>query len=420
MKLQREKAWKRIKKTWRFYIPFNFLENQLNWSDPNGEWRKDVDAHPEGEVEFPLPSGLGSGPMGTIPKGGKQGQITAVNADESSASVSIRRENSVTEALSPGKKYNLQNVVFNIQYREKGKDVVGRAEILESLHQQVTAGMNTAIGHTAAFHGLGGLGKTQLAVEYAYRYRHEYPIEPYFPLPEAKPHILVTSRVPQKGFTTIELPRLDEDLSLLMLLKESQRENDTLPDEEQVHAVEIVRSLDGLPLGIEIAGAYLSHLPNFSFQKYRSILQAHWKTAMAGEMLSSFTKHEQDLYLTLQVNEPVLRTAPLLQEILDLLAWSGSSFMGLSLMAAMLKVKETDLYHPLTLGTELHLLNKEPEGERYAIHRLVGHVRREQAPISARKKWMIEVCQRLGDWFEKQRQDFIALTAFEGEIDHLQ
>ena len=122
-------------------------------------------------------------------------------------------------------------------------------------------GHRTAIGQAAAFQGLGGLGKTQLAVEYAYRYRNEYPqgviwlnadqdldaqlikvsdearwiapesehkdklavaqqrlrtssncliifdnledpntIADYLPEPQVAPHILVTSRTEQPGF----------------------------------------------------------------------------------------------------------------------------------------------------------------------------------------------------------------------------
>lgn len=53
--------------------------------------------------------------------------------------------------------------------------MVGRDEALEKVRQQLLEGRSTSIGQTALFQGIGGLGKTQLAVEYAYHYRNEYP-----------------------------------------------------------------------------------------------------------------------------------------------------------------------------------------------------------------------------------------------------
>jgi len=81
---------------------------------------------------------------------------------------------------------------------------------------------------------------------------------------------------------------------------------------------------------------------------------------MKGELLSSFTKHEENLFLTLQVSKPVLEQAPLLIDILDLLAWSGNSFMGISLMAAILNKKEPELYNPLNLGGIFAFAAKSP------------------------------------------------------------
>lgn len=50
----------------------------------------------------------------------------------------------------------------------------GREEILEALHTQLGVGQAIALTQSSALHGLGGIGKTQIALEYAYRYALEY------------------------------------------------------------------------------------------------------------------------------------------------------------------------------------------------------------------------------------------------------
>jgi tetratricopeptide (TPR) repeat protein/transcriptional regulator with XRE-family HTH domain len=50
----------------------------------------------------------------------------------------------------------------------------GRTEVLEALHTQLGADQTIALTQSSALHGLGGVGKTQTALEYAYRYALEY------------------------------------------------------------------------------------------------------------------------------------------------------------------------------------------------------------------------------------------------------
>lgn len=50
----------------------------------------------------------------------------------------------------------------------------GREDILEAMHQHLSTGEARALTSSFVLHGLGGVGKTQIALEYAYRYALEY------------------------------------------------------------------------------------------------------------------------------------------------------------------------------------------------------------------------------------------------------
>ena len=373
--------------------------------------------------------------------------------------------------------YNPSNPPFNVPYRSKGDQVVGRDTALAQVRKQLTAGRRTAIGQTALFQGLGGLGKTQLAVEYAHRFRDEYPngiiwltadqdleaqltdlavkaqwvaptsdhhiklevalhrvrsysdclivfdnlknleaIKEYLPELPAKPHILVTSRSEQPDFSYVPVELLDPDQSLRMLVQEAGRQLESETD--RAAAREIACQLDGLPLALELAGAYLARRP-VAWKEYLDLLRHSLKQALPSR-LSSLTGHEADLYSTLQVSESDIAEEPRLREVLDVLTWSGPAAMSRELLANLIGAEDQrELTSALGLGMALRLLQQEEGTNRYSLHRLVREVRREQAPLNKRADWAADLCRRVGDWFEVLREEFIQLTCFEAEVDHL-
>jgi len=65
--------------------------------------------------------------------------------------------------------------VWNVPY-PRNSFFIGRDELLERLHRQLQVGQATALSQPQAITGLGGIGKTQIAVEYAYRFHQDYQV----------------------------------------------------------------------------------------------------------------------------------------------------------------------------------------------------------------------------------------------------
>src|SRR5712692_8185261 len=215
--------------------------------------------------------------------------------------------------------------LWNIPYR-RNPFFTGRETLLAHLHRDLTANKAAALTQAQAIHGLGGIGKTQTAVEYAYRYRDKYQavlwvsaasrdvliagfveLASLLNLPEkqeqdqnkvvmavkrwleehdgwllildnaddlslveeilpagGKGHLLLTTRAQAAGTLAngIEVQEMDQQEGVLLLLRRARvlaldTPLEQAPAQERSSAEAIVREMDGLPLALDQAGAYI-------------------------------------------------------------------------------------------------------------------------------------------------------------------
>ncbi|MFL5706157.1 MAG: NB-ARC domain-containing protein [Ktedonobacteraceae bacterium] len=225
---------------------------------------------------------------------------------------------------------------WNVPYR-RNPFFTGREDLLTRLHKRLGTTGAAALTQAQAISGLGGIGKTQTAVDYAYRFREEYayvlwvqaasrdtlitdfvtianllglPVqdEPdqirvaavkqwfsehsgwllildnaddmsliceFLPTTHDRGHILLTTRAQATGAiaepVTVEKLGLEEGVQLLL---RRARKVDQAGAEDRLAARAIVEAMDGLPLALDQAGAYIEET-QCSVSDYLQLYQTH-------------------------------------------------------------------------------------------------------------------------------------------------
>ncbi|HRH42773.1 MAG TPA: tetratricopeptide repeat protein, partial [Pyrinomonadaceae bacterium] len=370
---------------------------------------------------------------------------------------------------------------FNVPFASKDDGFIGRKDKLKEIHESLKSGKATHIGQARNIQGMGGLGKTQLAVEYAHRFRDEYPqgiywitadadinnqlitigeaerwifrddksvnqfevareqflnledcliifdnaesvddIKSFIPKNKNTVHLLITSRNKQEGVNQIDLDILSEDDSKELLLFIVEKEPQGA---EEIRALdELIKQLDGLPLAIELIGGYLFEYKDVTFREYLNFFNNEPLENL--EIYFShkdFVNDHHSLIKTLKISEKLFNKFEYLKDILDVLAWSGSSSMSVSLLQEIIQPEslikfKTALSHAL----QLKLLKRDEKNERYAIHRLLGRVRRLERPLEQHQEWHQKVLNGLITWFDERREEFNHLEEYEEMLEHLE
>lgn len=245
--------------------------------------------------------------------------LIAFNAEEQQEEADIPTETASlrdTFAISP---------LWNVPHR-RNFYFTGREDILAHLYTVLKDRKAAALNQAQAISGLGGIGKTQIAIEYAYRYREHYQavfwinasshdafnadfvmlaallglpeqreqeqaivvravkrwlssdshwllildnvddlalIDEFLP-PDAAGDVLITTRQQALGTIaqSIEVEKMEKAEGVKFLLRRAKLLGpdaalDQAPQEQQAQATEIVSLLDGLPLALDQAGAYI-------------------------------------------------------------------------------------------------------------------------------------------------------------------
>ncbi len=356
--------------------------------------------------------------------------------------------------------------IWNVPYH-RNPFFTGREDILKNLHNTLTAGKTAALTQPQAIRGLGGIGKTQTAVEYAYRYYNVYKavlwakadtrevlvtdfvsIADLLNLPEKNEqdqnkavnavkrwlqnhldwllildnvedlemveefiptttggHILLTTRTQATGTANnVDVHKMEAEEGALFLIRRAKvitldAPLDSAKPADCDKAREVSQVLDGLPLALDQAGAYIEETA-CTLSEYLDLYQAQYAELLKDRGQLTFG-HPESVVTTFSLAfEKVEQNNPAAAELLQLCAFLHPDDIpeeiiteGALDLSPVLQSTTTNLYQLKKSIAELlkySLIHRDPETKGLSIHRLV------QAVL---KNWMDEPIERL--WAER-------------------
>ena len=351
--------------------------------------------------------------------------------------------------------------VWNLPHHPN-PNFTGREDLLAALEEVGAPGKPTVLSQ--AITGLGGVGKTQLAAEYAYRHRADFDVvwwvraeEPVTlvqdlaalapavgldPGPELDAavasvrawlegndrwlvifdnatdptalqavlprggggRVLVTSRNPSWGALARVLPVdvLAQQEAVAFLMGRSG-------DAEQAAADELATELGCLPLAIEQAGAFVAESPGMTLRRYLELFRSR-----AGELLARGRHdYEATVATTWELAfQAVERASPAAAALLRVCAFVNPDDIPLGMIITDDWAQPLDALadDPLALADALGTLGRfslvtSAAGEMVAVHRLVQLVVRQRMTEAERRSWAGRVATAIATAFPRDSHD---------------
>jgi hypothetical protein len=355
----------------------------------------------------------------------------------------------------------------------------GRDEVIRAIHKALEDNERAAIAQPQAIKGLGGIGKTQTAIEYAYKYRHEYNyvffvladkpenielsyleiakalnlpimdekditaniiidiVKQWFKehskwllildngddiqmvskyIPTGKGHVLLTTRSNAVGSIAVPIPLKKFGLAegSLFLLRRANiiLRNTTLEsvDKQKLSiAEEISKEMDGLPLALDQAGAYIEEM-SISLKEYLELYREE-KTKLLAERGSLSDDHPSvtvtfSLALA-KVAENNIAAAHLIlvcaflspEAIPEFIFTKGGNNLGAFLSSAI--SSNAEFRKIVGEACRFSLIQRNAENATLEIHRVVQEVILGEMDEGTKKLWLERVIKALNIIFDE-------------------
>jgi hypothetical protein len=354
--------------------------------------------------------------------------------------------------------------LWNVPYR-RNPYFTGREEILARLHEQLHANKATALTQPQAINGLGGIGKTQTAVEYAYRFRADYQavlwasagsletlisdfvalaallrlperevadqavvvaavkhwlesqegwllildnaddlemVSDFMPIGDTG-HLLLTTRAQFTGTiaNSIEVEKMERAEGILLLLRRAKllAAGDPIEQAKETDrslAETLVAELDGLPLALDQAGAYIEETGS-NLSGYLELYRIRRKDLL-GRRSKLRTDHPEPVATTWSLSfQQVELQSPAAADLLRLCALldpesipEGILTEGAAVLGPQLKAAAADAFalnEAMEVLRTFSLIRRNAETRTLNIHRLVQVVLQDAMDKKTQKLW---------------------------------